>query len=141
MSAIRFLTWDEVLDIHRRALEAHGGQDGIRDLGSLESALATSTATFGGEFLHEDVAAMAAAYLFHISESQGFLDGNKRTGVAACLIFLKLNGYECTLSDNDLYDVTIGFANHTADKSRATAMIRPNLAKTADPTDRPGSDA
>ena len=72
-----FLELDDILEIHREQLELYGGRDGIRDEGSLLSAIAQPMAAMQGQFLHEDLAAMGAAYLFHISQNQPFLDGNK----------------------------------------------------------------
>jgi len=136
MPSIRFLNWQELLDIHRRVLEAHGGLDGILNIGGLKSALAMPEASFGSEYLHEDLASMAAAYLFHVSESQGFNDGNKRTGVAAALIFLKLNGMDCSLSDDALYDLTMKIAAHTTEKTDAADLIRHHLVPNTHTPDR-----
>jgi death on curing protein len=71
-----FLTLDDVLWIHEQQLELYGGQAGVRDRRLLESAVGMPQQTFGGEFLHDDLFAMAAAYAFHIAENQPFLDGN-----------------------------------------------------------------
>ncbi len=76
-----FLSLEEVLTLHADQLERYGGAAGIRDLGLLESAVETPRATFDGEFLHDGLFAMAAAYAFHIAESQAFVDGNKRSGL------------------------------------------------------------
>ena len=65
---------------------------GVRDHALLESALAQPGAAFGGEFLHVDLFAMAAAYLFHIVKNHPFLDGNKRTGLIVAITFLAING-------------------------------------------------
>lgn len=89
-----FLGIDEVLAIHRDQIERYGGTGGIRDLGLLESALATPKAGFGGDYLHADLFEMAAAYLFHIAKNHPFLDGNKRTGAVAAFVFLALNGID-----------------------------------------------
>ena len=70
-----FLELEEVLELHERQIEAFGGTLGIRDQGLLESALAMPGATFGGQFVHESLFAMAAAYAFHIAQNQPFLDG------------------------------------------------------------------
>jgi death-on-curing protein len=78
-----FLTVEEVLVIHEDQIAAFGGTLGLRDHGSLESAVAVPQTSFGGEFLHRDVFEMSAAYAFHIAENQPFLDGNKRTALAA----------------------------------------------------------
>ena len=83
-----FLTVEDVLQIHDEQLSAYGGATGIRDQGLLESAVAMPQASFGGAYLHEDLPHMAAAYAFHIAQNQPFLDGNKRTGLVAALVFL-----------------------------------------------------
>ncbi len=87
-----FLTLDDVLAMHDDQLERFGGSAGIRDMGALESAIAMTTATFDGEFLHQDLFNMAAAYAFHIAENQPFVDGNKRTALNAALVILDING-------------------------------------------------
>ena len=89
-----FLSFAEVLEIQRVQTENYGGDLTLRDRGRLESALAMPQSTFGGELLHTTLFAMAAAYAYHIAENQPFVDGNKRTGLAAALVFLALNGVE-----------------------------------------------
>lgn len=71
-----FLEFDTVLRIHEASLQEFGGLAGIRSPELLESALEQPRATFGGEFLHEDVFSMATAYLFHLVKNHAFLDGN-----------------------------------------------------------------
>ena len=83
-----FLTVDEVLEIHSQQIELYGGSEGIRDFAPLESAIATPQATFNGEFLHPDIPAMAAAYLFHLCQNHAFVDGNKRVAANAAITFL-----------------------------------------------------
>ena len=80
-----FLSVEEVLEIQLQMLETHGGQPGIRDRSSLESAEGMPTQTFGGDFVHVGLFEMGAAYAFHIAENQPFVDGNKRTGLPAAL--------------------------------------------------------
>ncbi len=89
----RFLTLAEVEAIHSKMLRDHGGQDGLRNRAGLEAAVGMSRQTFGGEFLHDFPFEMAAAYAFHLAESQAYVDGNKRTGAASALVFLELNGF------------------------------------------------
>jgi death-on-curing family protein len=71
-------------------LEQHGGQDGVRDPWALESAVIHPRNVF--YYAQGDLFDVAAAYAFHLAESQAFLDGNKRTGIAVALVFLRLNG-------------------------------------------------
>ena len=91
MSDPVFLDVDDVLLIHEDQLAVYGGSAGVRDAGLLESAVAMPRATAGGELAHEDLFAMAAAYAFHVAQNQPFLDGNKRTALATCLVFLSEN--------------------------------------------------
>lgn len=105
-----FLTVEDVLDIHAEQIEAYGGTAGIRDLGLLESAVAQPQQTFGGTYLHDGLFAMAAAYLFHISQNHAFEDGNKRTGLVAALVFLRINGIAISTGTELLYDLTIAVA-------------------------------
>jgi len=85
---IRFLALADVLTLHEMQIEQYGGSVGIRDQGLLESAVGQPQASFGGEYVHHGLYEMAAAYAFHIAENQPFVDGNKRTALAAALVFL-----------------------------------------------------
>jgi death-on-curing protein len=98
-----FLSFAEVLEIQRVQAENYGGDFALRDRGLLESALAMPESSFGGAFLHSTLFAMAAAYAYHIAENQPFVDGNKRTGLAAAFVFLALNGIEIEDPKGRLY--------------------------------------
>lgn len=87
-SGIRHLTVEAVKAIHREVLSAHGGADGLRDQALLESAVAAPQATMMGQPLISDAIEIAAAYLFYLCRNHAFIDGNKRTALAACLVFL-----------------------------------------------------
>jgi len=77
--------------IHCEVLAAHGGSAGIRDEALLESAVAAPQATMMGQPLITDAIEIAAAYLFYICRNHAFIDGNKRTALASCLVFLQSN--------------------------------------------------
>jgi death-on-curing protein len=119
-----FLTPEEVLDIHEMQLKRIGGGAGIRDQGLLESALAQPPATFDGQFIHEDVFAMAAAYLFHIVRNHPFVDGNKRVGLLSALVFLDLNGLTLEHGSEALYELTMATAEGRVDKAHVTSELR-----------------
>ena len=89
--AIRHLTVSAVKAIHAEILSAHGGGRGIRDEALLESAVAAPQATMMGRPLMSDPIEIAAAYLFYLCRNHSFIDGNKRTALAACLVFLEAN--------------------------------------------------
>ena len=81
-----------VLAIHAEVISAHGGRPGIRDRALLESAVAAPQASHAGQPLIADAIGVAAAYLFYLSRNHPFTDGDKRTALAACLVFLQVNG-------------------------------------------------
>ena len=119
-----FLTLEDVLEFHSEALRRHGGSDGLRDPGLLNSAIAQPQANFGGVWAHPDVFSMAAAYAFHISENQPFIDGNKRAALAAALAFLILNGVENTPDPRDrLYDAMLAMAARTLTKDEFATLL------------------
>lgn len=89
---LRHLNVQAVLAIHGEVLAAHGGSAGLRDAALLESAVAAPQASFGGEPLLKDPIEIAAAYLFYLCRNHPFVDGNKRTALASCLVFLETNG-------------------------------------------------
>jgi death-on-curing protein len=120
---VEFLDIEDVLLIHKEQLARFGGGDGLRDQGLLESAIAMPRATFGGQFVHESVFAMAAAYAFHIAENQTFVDGNKRTGVLAAVVFLELNGYIVEEPPSRLYAAMIAIAERRLDKAGLAALL------------------
>jgi death on curing protein len=119
-----FLTVDEVQALHDDQLRRFGGSSGVRDLGALESAVATPASTFDGEFLHADLFHMAAAYAFHIAENQPFLDGNKRAALNAALVFLDINGWLVTDPELLLYDAMIAISSRSLDKAGLAELLR-----------------
>lgn len=91
-AGLRHLTAAAVLAIHAEVLRTHGGQPGLRDAALLESAVAAPQATFEGKPLIADPVEIAGAYLYYLCRNHSFVDGNKRTALAAALIFLAENG-------------------------------------------------
>lgn len=102
-----FLSLDDILESHQNQIETYGGGQGIRDIGLLESAIAQPEACFGGQFLHADLFEMAAAYLYHLVMNHPFVDGNKRVGLEAALIFLEVNDQRLNASDEELVDLVL----------------------------------
>lgn len=122
--APEFLDLDDVLELHAAALVHWGGADGIRDLGALTGAIAQPQATFDGEFLHEDLFSMAAAYAFHIAEAQAFLDGNKRVGLLAAITFLDVNGVRIPEPEDALYQAMIDVSQRRLTKAALANLLR-----------------
>jgi death-on-curing protein len=124
MDEINFLSFDDLLEIHSRQLALYGGGEGFIDRNVVESALAQPQASMFGRYLHEDVAVMAAAYLFHFAAAQGFVDGNKRTAAGCATIFLARNGYDLDCTADELYELTMNVANNRMRKEEAGEWIR-----------------
>jgi death-on-curing protein len=118
-----FLTLDDLLALHADRVEQYGGALGVRDMAGLSAALGMPAATFGGQFLHPTLPEMAAAYLFHVSQAHGFVDGNKRAALAAALAFLSLNGYELSADPEDLYELCMAVAAGKASKAEASVFF------------------
>jgi death-on-curing protein len=119
-----FLTLDDVLETHAEQIAVYGGGDGIRDTGLLESAIAQPQAMFDGEYLHADIFEMAAAYLFHIVKNHPFVDGNKRVGLEAALLFLEINGHSVESTNEALADLVLQTAQSQATKQQVAEFFR-----------------
>lgn len=122
----QFLTLDDVLESHAEQIARYGGSDGVRDVGLLESALAQPQATFGGHYLHADIFEMASAYLFLLVKNHPFIDGNKRVGLEAALLFLEINGHAVETTDQALVDLVLQAAGGTATKQQIADFFPAN---------------
>ena len=121
---IRFLSVDDVLAIQEDTIRHEGGPPGLRDPGLLESAVTMPRQSISGEYLHPDLAAMAAAYLYHLAQNYPFHDGNKRAGAMAALVFLHVNGVERLPGPEELERTTIGVAAGEIPKAELTDWFR-----------------
>lgn len=119
-----FLTLAEIVVIHRNQIELYGGREGIRDMRLLLSALAQPEATFSGEWLHSDLYGMASAYAFHLCQGHAFFDGNKRTALAAALVFLEMNGVSVLDPARELLAKMIALASGRLGKKAFAEMLR-----------------
>ena len=119
-----FLGPSDVLEIHADQIERYGGAAEIRDQGLMLSAIAQPCAAFGGQFLHDDLFLMAAAYLFHLVQNHPFVDGNKRTGTATALVFLDLNGFEIDCDADALAELVIDVTLGKSGKSEVAEFFR-----------------
>jgi len=107
----------------RSSSQSTAAPQGLRDAGLLESAVSMPRASAGGEFAHEDLFAMAAAYAFHIAQNQPFVDGNKRTGLLAAIVFLDLNGIAIVDPEGRLYEAMIAIAERRLDKAALAGLL------------------
>lgn len=121
---VHFLDLNDLLETHSQQIANYGGSDGLRDLNLLASALAQPEASFAGNYLHADLYEMAAAYLFHIVSNHPFIDGNKRVGLEAALIFLEINGIEVLADDQELVDLVLATATSQTTKGAIADFFR-----------------
>jgi death-on-curing protein len=121
-----FLGLDEVIEIHNDQIKRYGGRPGILDVGILKSTVAMPSATFDGNYLHTDIYEMAAAYLFHIVRNHPFIDGNKRTGAVASIVFLMLNGIDFHADENDFEEIVLRTAEGKIDKATIARFFENN---------------
>jgi death-on-curing protein len=124
-----FLHLDDVLRIHEDQIEQYGGSPDLRDAGLLASAVETPRVTFDGNLLHTDLFEIAAAYLFHIVQNHPFVDGNKRTGAAAALLFLDFNGIAIDIDDEALVEHVLAVAQGRIAKPEGAAFLRRHVAQ------------
>ena len=124
MKAVRFLSLEQVLAIHADQVRRYGGGLGVRDLGLLKSAMAMPQASFSGQYLHPTLHEMAAAYLFHLTQNHPFLDGNKRSGLAAAIAFLGLNDIWLESDPAELLEMVLSVARGEIGKPEIAVFLR-----------------
>jgi death-on-curing protein len=119
-------TVEAVKAIHAEVLATHGGSPGLRDTSLLESAVAAPQATMAGKPLFSKPVEVAAAYLFYLCRNHPFIDGNKRTALATCLVFLSENGLlpEETLDTDAWEKLTLDVASSQFDREQTTARLK-----------------
>ena len=117
---------EAVQAVHAEVLAAHGGAAGLRDLALLESAVAAPQATMTGEALFTDPVEIAAAYLFYLCRNHPFVDGNKRTALATCLVFCGENDLQpIEKLDADAWEaLTLDVAASRLDREQTTTRLR-----------------
>lgn len=122
----RWLTETMLLAIHAQQVERYGGAHGVIDSNVAFSALARPRNRWSYD-AGADLADLAAAYLVGFARTQGFRDGNKRTGLACALVFLDLNGAPLHVTPAELYGITMAAALGQADDSKVAAFLRERL--------------
>ncbi len=122
----RWLKIDRVLAIHQLQIAEHGGTQGVRDAGLLESALARPRNVQAYE-PEADLAALAAAYAFGIVKNHPFLDGNKRTGYVVMEVFVVLNGSAFAASQEEKYLTFISLADGSLGEDELAGWIRSKI--------------
>ena len=117
---------DRALAIHARQIAEHGGGEGVRDLGLLESALARAQNLRAYE-PDADIARLAAAYGFGIAKNHPFVDGNKRTAYIVTELFIVRNGYRLDATGEDKYITFLSLAEGTLSEDELASWLRGHI--------------
>ena len=115
------LSKEQILLIHSQLIEQTGGTSGIKDFNFLESAIETPFQVFGGEELYPTIQAKGARLGYGLIKNHCMLDGNKRLGTHAMLVFFALNGIELRYTQNELYEMVLSVADGSLEYE---AMLR-----------------
>lgn len=106
-----WITLEQIIELHTLILKRSGGLDGVRDKGSLESAVAAPLQSFGGQDLFPGEVEKIARLGYGLASNHAFVDGNKRIGALATQLLLQWNGYHLSLRENELSDMFIAIAD------------------------------
>ena len=124
MTVPEWLEEGEVLAIHESLLSLHGGAEGMRDEGLLQSALARPRQLCSYGDPRPDICALAAAYAAGIINNHPFVDGNKRTGFILAYAFLRLNGLELRAGEAETYEIIMALASGSLPESGFAQWLR-----------------
>lgn len=108
---MRTLTIADIILLQHKLINQTGGSHGVRDLGLIESALSRMQASFDGEDLYVTIESKVAAVTFSLINNHGFIDGNKRAGIAVMLLLLRINGYCLKYTQAELIRIGLGIAS------------------------------
>ena len=108
---MKILTKDQIILLHAQLIKETGGSDGIRDEGLLDSAILNPFQSFDCKELYSSVLEKGARIGFGLLQNHAFVDGNKRIGAHAMLVFLALNGYVFSYTQKELTEIILSFAS------------------------------
>jgi len=111
------LSVDDVTALHSKLISRSGGLDGVRDAHLLDLSVNSPYHTFGGQSLYPTLQAMAAHLAFSLVKNHPFIDGNKRIGILAMMVFLKINNFPIASTDDELETLGWGLADGSITES------------------------
>ena len=119
-----YLSVEQIDRLHASQIESYGGRPGLRERAALEAAVARPAMTFGGEDLYPDIPAKAAALMHSLVMNHPYVDGNKRVGAHAAVVFLEVNGFLPTFTPKELEEVTMATARSELDAESLAIWFR-----------------
>lgn len=120
-----------VLALHDRQLSEHGGTDGVRDEGLLESALARPRQTYAYSEPPSDMATLAASLAYGLARNHPFVDGNKRTAAVACETFIEINRLRLDATDVELFPRFLALAEGLLEVEEFADWLRMRIKPTS----------
>ena len=126
--ALSFLTKEEVLHLQEQGIEEFGGSYGLRDEGALESALLAA----GNRAYYEEagLAVCAATYAYHLTQAHAFIDGNKRIGATAALLFVRLNDARLEMASNEMIELFLKIAASELTRDEVEQLFEQRIVMT-----------
>jgi death-on-curing protein len=126
---MRYLTIEQIIELHRLTIRRSGGSGGLRDQNALESSIAQPMMTFDGADLYSTVAAKAGALAHALIQNHPFIDGNKRIGHAAMEVFLVINGYEIEASVDEHEELILSVASGKRNRQDLIEWVENHITK------------
>lgn len=124
----KFLTFNQVLILHKMQISQFGGIEGVKDEGLLLSALAQPESGLENEYFHKNLFEMSAAYLFHLVKNHAFNDGNKRIAALTASVFLQINGIVVTANEDEFEKLVLDAAQSIVKKEQIADFFRKNTS-------------
>lgn len=125
---MKYLSLEEVIELHDALISASGGSEGIRDIGLLESAIAQPSMGAFGQDLYPTIVEKAAALLFSLAKNHAFTDGNKRIAHHAADVFLKQNGFKIVGDVDEQETVVLAVASSEMAREELAAWLAQHIA-------------
>ena len=126
---MNYLNAEQIMFIHSRLIKETGGSKGIHELSALLSAAGCPQSSFDDQDLYKELFSKAAALIDSLIRNHPFVDGNKRTGMTAGALFLRLNGYTLNAANEDLVSVVLGVAQSQLDLEQIATWLEKNSQK------------
>lgn len=126
---MRYPTPEDILVIHAKIIDEIGGSHGIRDLNLLISVTNRPKTAFGGKEMYPTIFDKAATYLEGLVKYHVFVDGNKRTAIAASARFLSINGFELSASNKEVEEFVLKIATHKQEIAEIAAWFKKHSKK------------
>lgn len=121
------LSHSQVLILHEQLIRQYGGSHGLRDGGLLDSALQGQFQTFGGIDLYPSILEKAARLAYSLVTNHPFVDGNKRIGAHAMIMFLYLNGVDLSFTQKELIDLFLSLAAGNTDANELHRWLQAHV--------------